>query len=113
MELQRYESLAQAAERTGISRKTLRRRIASGQLPVFSSGRRILRVRPEDVDAMLRPFWMVEWRQALQNQSAAGINYVVLPRGSDYMLALRSYSWMPPETQYTASLSLRRTGGES
>ncbi|MCA0295446.1 MAG: helix-turn-helix domain-containing protein [Actinobacteria bacterium] len=54
MELQRYESLAQAAERTGISRKTLRRRIASGQLPAFSSGRRILRVRPEDVDAMLR-----------------------------------------------------------
>ena len=42
--------------------------------------------------AMLRPFWMVEWRQALQNQSAAGINYVVLPRGSDYMLALRSYN---------------------
>ena len=28
------------------------------------------------------------------------------------LLALRSYSWMPPETQYTASLSLRRTGGE-
>ena len=25
---------------------------------------------------------------------------------------VRSYSWMPPETQYTASLSLRRTGGE-
>ena len=58
MELQRYESLAQAAERTGISRKTLRRRIASSQLPVFSSGRRILRVRPEDVEAMLRPFWL-------------------------------------------------------
>ena len=37
MELQRYESLAQAAERTGISRKTLRRRIAAGQLPVFSA----------------------------------------------------------------------------
>ena len=28
------------------------------------------------------------------------------------LLALRSYSWMPPETQYTATLSLRRTGGE-
>ena len=28
------------------------------------------------------------------------------------LLALRRYSWMPPETQYTASLSLRRTGGE-
>ena len=28
------------------------------------------------------------------------------------LLALRRYSWMEPETQYTASLSLRRTGGE-
>ena len=28
------------------------------------------------------------------------------------LLALRSYSWMAPETQYTASLSLRRIGGE-
>ena len=58
MEQQRYESLAQAAERTGISRKTLRRRTAPGPLPAFSSGRRIPRVRPEDVDAMLRPFWL-------------------------------------------------------
>ncbi len=28
------------------------------------------------------------------------------------LLALRSYSWMPPETQYPVSLSVRRTGGE-
>ena len=28
------------------------------------------------------------------------------------LLALRRYSWMAPEEQYTASLSLRRTGGE-
>ena len=28
------------------------------------------------------------------------------------LLALRRYSWMAPETQYTVSLSLRRTGGE-
>ena len=28
------------------------------------------------------------------------------------LLALRSYSWMPPEERYTPSLSLRRTGGE-
>ena len=28
------------------------------------------------------------------------------------LLALRSYGWMPPETQYTSSLSLRRNGGE-
>ncbi|HEY3546435.1 MAG TPA: helix-turn-helix domain-containing protein [Propionicimonas sp.] len=55
MAAQHYESLAQAAERTGISLRTLRRRIASGELPAFASGRRILRVRPEDVDNMLRP----------------------------------------------------------
>lgn len=58
LDQQRYESLAQAAEPTGISRKTLRRRIASGQLPVLSSGRRILRAHLEGLDAMLRPFWL-------------------------------------------------------
>lgn len=55
MAAQRYESLAQAAERTGISLRTLRRRVASGELPAFVTGRRILRVRPEDVDQLLRP----------------------------------------------------------
>lgn len=50
---QRYESLAQAAEHTGISTWTLRRRIASGQLTAFTAGRRIIRLRPEDVDALL------------------------------------------------------------
>ena len=58
MSLQRYESLSQAAERTGISSRTLRRRIAAGELPAFSTGRRILRVRPEDVDEMLRPRYL-------------------------------------------------------
>lgn len=55
MPSQRFESLIQAAERTGISRNTLRRRIAAGELPAFMTGRRILRVRPEDVDQLLRP----------------------------------------------------------
>lgn len=53
MEMQRYESLTQAAERTGLSKMTLRRRIAEGALPAFRTGRRIIRVRPQDVDAML------------------------------------------------------------
>jgi excisionase family DNA binding protein len=52
---QRYETIAQACERTGISRNTLRRRIASGELPAFMTGRRILRLRPEDVDRLLKP----------------------------------------------------------
>lgn len=50
-----YESLAQAAERTGISVWTLRRRISSGELVAFTVGRRILRVRPADVDGLFRP----------------------------------------------------------
>lgn len=42
--------------------------------------------------AMLRPYWTLEWRQALQNQADAGINYVLMPRSSDYVLGLRSYN---------------------
>lgn len=46
-----YESLPSAAARTGISVKTLRRRIAEGTLPVYRCGR-ILRLAPEEVDNM-------------------------------------------------------------
>jgi uncharacterized protein YhjY with autotransporter beta-barrel domain len=42
--------------------------------------------------ATLQPNWMLEWRQALQNNGDAGINYVVLPRSDDYVLGLRSYN---------------------
>ncbi|QIL19344.1 autotransporter domain-containing protein [Thermomonas sp. HDW16] len=42
--------------------------------------------------AMIRPYWMLEWRQSLQNNADAGINYVVLPRSGDYLLGLRSYN---------------------
>ncbi len=55
MTTQHYETLTEAAERTGISRNTLRRRIASGELPAYMTGRRILRLRPEDVDRLLQP----------------------------------------------------------
>ena len=47
-----FESVAQAAQRTGVSVWTLRRRIASGELIAYTAGRRILRVRPADVDAL-------------------------------------------------------------
>jgi len=43
MPAQRFETIAQACERTGLSRNTLRRRIATGELPAFMAGRRILR----------------------------------------------------------------------
>ncbi|MBD3783714.1 MAG: helix-turn-helix domain-containing protein [Micrococcales bacterium] len=47
-----YESLAHAAARTGMSIKTLRRRIAGGQLAAYRSGR-LIRVDTEDVDRLL------------------------------------------------------------
>lgn len=48
-----YETLTQAAERTGISRVTLRRRIASGHLVAYRGGARLIRVRPEDAGHLL------------------------------------------------------------
>lgn len=48
-----FESLADAADRTGLSIRTLRRRIAAGQLPAYRSGPRVLRVDPADVDRLM------------------------------------------------------------
>ncbi|MFC6706491.1 helix-turn-helix transcriptional regulator [Flexivirga alba] len=48
-----FETLADAAERTGLSIRTLRRRIAAGQLPAYRSGPRVLRVDPADVDRLM------------------------------------------------------------
>lgn len=48
-----FESLSEAAERTGLSTYTLRRRIADGRLPAYRSGSRIIRVDPDDVDHLL------------------------------------------------------------
>ena len=50
-----YESLSQASERTQISIKTLRRRIADGDLPAYRSGPKILRLDTKDVDNLMRP----------------------------------------------------------
>ena len=50
-----YESLAQAAERTAVSVKTLRRRIAAGKLRAYRYGPQVIRVEPNDVDLLMRP----------------------------------------------------------
>jgi outer membrane autotransporter protein len=39
----------------------------------------------------VRPYWMVEYRDAFENRSDVALNYVVMPVASDYRLALRSY----------------------
>lgn len=49
-----YESIPEAAARLGIHPKTLRRRIAEGKLPAYRLGHQIVRLNPDDVDALLR-----------------------------------------------------------
>lgn len=50
-----YESISQAAERTNVSVKTLRRRISAGSLPAYRYGPKMLRLDPRDVDKLMRP----------------------------------------------------------
>ena len=50
-----YETLAEAAERTHVSVRTLRRWIAQGRLNAYRAGPRLLRVDPNDVEAMMKP----------------------------------------------------------
>ena len=49
------ETIAQAAERWGDSRDTIRRRIADGSLRAVRLGPRLIRLDPADVDALMRP----------------------------------------------------------
>jgi excisionase family DNA binding protein len=49
----RFESLSQAAERTGLSVRTLRRRIAAGDLTAYRNGPRVIRLDPDDVDRLM------------------------------------------------------------
>jgi len=39
----------------------------------------------------LRPYWMLEYRDAFENRSDVSLNYVVMPVSTDYTLGLRSY----------------------
>ncbi len=48
-----YESVGDAAARVGVSTKTVRRWIASGQLAGYRMGPRLLRVDPDEFDRML------------------------------------------------------------
>lgn len=48
-----FISLSTAADILGISVHTLRRRIAAGELPAFRTGRRIIRVRLNDLERLL------------------------------------------------------------
>ena len=49
------ETIADAAARHGVHPRTIRRRIAEGQLTGFRFGPHLLRVDPSEVDALLQP----------------------------------------------------------
>lgn len=40
----------------------------------------------------VRPFWSVEYRQAIDDKGEAAMNYVVLPAASDYRLRMSTYN---------------------
>ena len=48
-----FESLSQAAERIGLSTRTLRRRIAAGDLMAYRNGPRVIRLDPDDVGRLM------------------------------------------------------------
>lgn len=48
-------TVAQAAQRAGVCRATIRRRIADGSLPAFRLGPRMIRIQADAVDALYRP----------------------------------------------------------
>jgi excisionase family DNA binding protein len=51
----RFISIATAAEYAGVTTKTIRRWIAAGRLRGYRAGPRLIRVRVDELDAMLRP----------------------------------------------------------
>ena len=50
-----WVSLQQAALRVGVSVDTLRRRIRAGKLPAYRFGERLIKIRVEDLDNLVRP----------------------------------------------------------
>lgn len=48
-------SINQAAERVGVSRDTIRRRIADGTLPAHRMGPKLIRIHPADLERLYRP----------------------------------------------------------
>lgn len=50
-----YVSLTEAADLMSVSVKTLRRRIADGTIPAYRCGRRVIRIRVEDLERAFIP----------------------------------------------------------
>ncbi|HJR72113.1 MAG TPA: autotransporter domain-containing protein, partial [Luteimonas sp.] len=66
--------------------------LAYGKQTVESSGLAVgLEGSYSLAQSRVRPYWMLEYREAFENRSDVALNYVVSPVATDYKLALRSY----------------------
>lgn len=51
----RLVSITEAADYLGVSTKTVRRYLAAGRFEALRAGPKLIRIRQDDLDAMLRP----------------------------------------------------------
>lgn len=52
----RYVTILQAADYLGVTDRTIRQMIADGRLTGYRSGRRLVRLRVDEIDAAMQPF---------------------------------------------------------
>lgn len=78
-----FETIRQAADRLGVSEKTIRRHIAAARLRGYRLGERLIRVDPDEVDALLRLIpngsSSIEPRQRQQGRSANSSSLTAAP----------------------------------
>ena len=56
-----YLSVEEAAQVMSVSSKTIRRRISDGTIPANQCGRRIIRIRLDELEAAFRPIPSAGW----------------------------------------------------
>ena len=56
-----YLSVEEAAQVMSVSAKTIRRRISDGTIPANQCGRRIIRIRLDELEAAFRPVPSAGW----------------------------------------------------
>jgi excisionase family DNA binding protein len=52
----RYLTLDETAEYLGVKKRTVRDMVATGRLTAYRSGRKIVRLRIDEIDAAMQPF---------------------------------------------------------
>lgn len=52
----RYITILEAAEYLGVTDRTVRKMVSDGRLTAYRSGRRVVRLRIDEIDAAMQPF---------------------------------------------------------